>query len=203
MAIKDIESIQVAPGEEDKVTRLWMSFGWELKNKQRVKTQDVQKYAGQSSDRTTTYYETTKGVDFFELTFERNPERKNYTELKSLEKQYYAVNFPSPPSSNSPKRFGLGFSLLILISLFFGILCIYAAFSMFGSRSSTNVIGGIIGLLIGAAILTPGILIIITRIKSYPKRLKPWEEAWATYKKESSEAEKKRSELLERAQSLV
>jgi ribosomal protein L7/L12 len=88
MAMKDFQSIQVAPGTEDETVRLWMSFGWELKNKQRVKTQDVQKYTGQSVDHSTSYYETTRGVDFFELSFERDKSRPNYAELVQLEKQY-------------------------------------------------------------------------------------------------------------------
>jgi hypothetical protein len=115
MAMKDIKSIEVDPADEDETIQLWMSFGWELKNNQRVKTQDVQKFTGQDSDGTK-HYETTQGVDFIKLTFERSPEIKNYSELKSLEEQYYGVEFPSPP--DEPVRFGCLWLVLSVIGLF-------------------------------------------------------------------------------------
>lgn len=83
MAMKDIKSIEVAPEDEERTTQLWMSFGWELKNNQRVKTQDVQKFTGQDKDGTE-HYQTTRGVDFIKLTFERDPERKTTPSLKRL-----------------------------------------------------------------------------------------------------------------------
>jgi len=168
MAIKDFQSIQVAPGEEDGAVRLWMSFGWELKNKQRVKTQDVQKYTGQSSDLSTSYYETTKGVDFFELSFERDPERKNYTQLKSLEDEYYSIQDPDYPEV--PILFGK-----IWLILGFGGLLLYGA----------------------------GLLIIIWRIVRYNKLKKKFNEDYPVYKKECSEKENKRNEVLKKAQALV
>jgi hypothetical protein len=119
MAMKDIKSIDVNPADEEKTIQLWMSFGWELKNNQRVKTQDVQKFTGQDSDGTK-HYETTRGVDFTKLTFERNPEIKNYSELKSLEEQYYGVEFPSPPAA--PVRFGCLWLVLAVIGLFLFIV---------------------------------------------------------------------------------
>jgi len=168
MALKDLQSVQVEPGDEDVTTRLWMSFGWELKNKQRVKTQDAQKYTGQSSDHSTSYYETTKGVDFFELTFERDPERKNYSELKSLEGQYYGVKDPDCPIA--PVRFGLIWGVLTAVGLFF---------------------------------FPVSIAIIIWRCVRYSKKKKIWDEEYAVYKKELDGANKKRQELLNKAQSLV
>jgi hypothetical protein len=115
MALKDLQSVKVKPGEEDQVARLRMSFGWELKNKQRVKTADSQKYTHQDSNGTK-YYETTPGVDFIELTFERDPERKNYAELKSLEGQYDSVRNPTYPEE-VPKRFGCLWLVLSVIGL--------------------------------------------------------------------------------------
>jgi hypothetical protein len=168
MAIKDFQSIQVVPGNEDKTVRLWMSFGWELKNKQRVKTQDVQKFTGQDSDGTE-HYETTKGVDFFELTFERDPERKNYAELKSLEGQYYSAKDPDYPVE--PVRFGCLWLFLSLIGL--------------------------------VAFIVPGLVIIIWRFVRYSKLKKIYDEDYAVYRKELEVANKKRQELLEKAQSLV
>jgi len=180
MAMKDIKSVQVAPGDEDGTARLWMSFGWELKNKQRVKTQDVQKYTGQDS-KGTKFYETTKGDDFFEMTFERDPERQNYAELVSLEKQYYGMKKPAdyPPYQPDPvKRFGLLWGILAFVGILLYVL--------------------------------PGIAIIIWRCVSYSKRkrkyeeaLKAYEEKAKTYETTCSDYKRKREEILKQAQSLV
>ena len=188
MAIKDIKSIDVEPKDEEKTVQLWMSFGWELKNNQRVKTQDVQKFVGQDSDGTE-HFKTIRGEDFTKLTFERDPERKNYEELVELEKQYYAPlpSIPSIPQFNQskPKRFGLLWGILAVVGILFYIL--------------------------------PGIIIIIWRCASYNKRFKSWMNEKEAYEKKSaeankaypeavkanSEAKKKRSEILERARALV
>ncbi|MCL2186138.1 MAG: hypothetical protein FWB86_09850 [Treponema sp.] len=191
MAMKDFKSeSRVPPGKEDEVVRLYMSFGWELKDKQRVKTQDAQKYAGQSSDLKTSYFENVKGVDFFELTFERDPDRKNYAELVELERQYY-VPLPSVPKTvpdpgEKPKMFGKKWVILTLIGL-----CL----SLF-----------------------PGVIIILWRLISYPSKTSSWKQnkeafdksttpeaiaARTSAEKALSEAKKKRSEALEKAKSLV
>jgi hypothetical protein len=167
MAMKDVKSIEVAPDDEEKTVQLWMSFGWEFKNNQRVKTQDVQKFTGQDSDGTE-HYQTTRGVDFIKLTFERDPERKNYTELKSLEGQYYSVKDPLYPEE--PVRFGMLWGLLIAVGLIFFPI---------------------------------SIAIIIWRCVRYSKKKKIWNEAYAIYSKELDATEKKRKELLGKAQSLV
>ena len=113
MAMKDIESIKTAPGDENKITRIWMSFGWELKNKQRVKTTASTTFQGQDYDGTE-HYLTTSGVDFFELTFERDTARKNYAELKSLEKQYYNIKNPYYPEEPEPPHYK-GFWLALTV----------------------------------------------------------------------------------------
>ena len=175
MAIKDIKSLEVAPEDEEKTIQLWQCFGWEMKSTQRVKTQDAQMYTGQNSDRTTSYYETTKGVDFFELTFERDPERNNYAELVELEKQYYtplpsipapaSISNPTPPSPpERPGRIGIGWGILAVIGLFLGFV--------------------------------PGIIIIIWRLVSYPMRLKSWKQKNDEYEKALPQAEKAHSEAV-------
>jgi hypothetical protein len=174
MAMKDFQSIQVAPGNEDEAVRLWMSFGWELKNKQRV--------------------QTPIGVDHFELTFERDPERKNYAELKSLEERYYTTTPPSSSSGSPPKRFGCLFSILIVLSLFLGLAMLIGSLG--------DGISGEMGMLAFSSILT-GVLIIVFRIRSYPKRLQPWTEACDAYEKANDAYIKEHSEILERARSLV
>ena len=114
MAMKDIKSIQVALENEEGTTRLFQSFGWELKSTQEVKTQDVQVFTGQDSDGTK-HYQTTRGVHYVKLTFERDPARQNYDELKSLEEQYYSVNDPDYP--DKPIRFGLLWGILSVVGL--------------------------------------------------------------------------------------
>ena len=124
--MKEIRSIEVAPADEDKTVQLWMSFGWELKNNQRVKTQDVQKYTGQDSDGTK-YYQTTQGVDFIKLTFERDPERKNYAELKALQEQYFAPlpDLRTTSPGEKPKKPGIFGLIMMIISFVVGAFLLY------------------------------------------------------------------------------
>jgi hypothetical protein len=112
MAMKDIKSITVEPDEEEGSVRLFQSFGWELKSTQEVKTQDVQTFTGQDSDGTE-HYQTKMGDHYVKLTFERDPARKNYAELKNLEGQYYGVNIPVCPES--PALFSLIWIILIIV----------------------------------------------------------------------------------------
>ena len=119
MAMKDLKSFTVDPEDEEKTVQKWMSFGWELKSTQEVKTQDVQKFTGQDSDGTE-HYQTTRGEHYIKLTFERDPERKNYAELKSLEGQYNSVKNPNLPAA--PSRFGCLWLILAVVGLFAFIL---------------------------------------------------------------------------------
>jgi hypothetical protein len=121
MALKDAKSIQVTPAKEEGTVRLFQSFGWELKrwelkSTQEVKTQDVQVFAGQDSGGTE-HYETTRGERDGKLTFERDPLRQNYAELKSLEGQYYSVKDPLYP--DEPVCFGLLWGILTVVGLIF------------------------------------------------------------------------------------
>jgi len=201
MAMKDIKSIEVAPNDEEKTVQLWMSFGWELKNNQRVKTQDVQRFTGQDSDGTE-HYETTRGVDFIKLTFERDPERKNYAELKALEEQYYAP-LPSLKTSapgDRPKKPGV-FSLIMMV-IFLLVGTLFLVGGIFNGPS-------VILLLIGVVLLGLGIRSIIQR-KTFSSRLKSWEAANEAYQtnhaaeeKAIAEAKKKRADALEKARALV
>jgi hypothetical protein len=114
MAMKDIKSITVAPDEEEGAVRLFQSFGWELKSTQEVKTQDVQTFTGQDDDGTE-HYQTKRGEHYIKLAFERDPERQNYSELKTLEGQYYGVNIPICPER--PTLFNMIWIIVILVGL--------------------------------------------------------------------------------------
>jgi len=120
MAMKETKFIQVGPKEVEKKIVLWRSFGWEMVGApQEIKTQDVQLFTGQDSDGTE-HYETTRGEHYVKLTFERDPGRNNYEELKSLQEQYNSVKNPKYP--DEPVRFGLIWGALAVIGLIFPLI---------------------------------------------------------------------------------
>jgi hypothetical protein len=168
MAMKDIKSITVAPEYEEGSVRLFQSFGWDLKSTQEVKTQDVQTFTGQDSDGTE-HYQTKSGEHYVKLTFERDPARQNYAELKTLEAQYYDVD--SPVSPTSPRLFNLLWIILIIIGF--------------------------------VAMIVPGVIILVLKIVFYIRKKKAYNIAYASYRKDKTAAENKRSEILSKAQSLV
>jgi hypothetical protein len=208
MAMKDVKSFTVVPADEDKTVQLWMSFGWELKSTQEVKTQDVQKFTGQDSDGTE-HYQTTKGEHYIKLTFERDPERKNYAELKALEAQYYAplpdLHATSP--GIKPEKPGIIGLIMTIIGFLVGASFIFIGIVVMieGVTETTGIICIIIGVI-------PSLLGIrgIMRRKSFSSRLKYWETSNEAYQskhsaeeKVLSEAKKKRTDALEKARSLM
>ncbi|WP_461257213.1 hypothetical protein [Treponema sp. R80B11-R83G3] len=193
-----------------------MSFGWELKNNQRVKTQDVQRFTGQDSNGTE-HYKTTRGVDFIKLTFERDPERKNYAELKALEEQYYAPLpdfYARPPKDieSKPDKPSIIGGILSVISFIFGVICLVSTVYYISSGKGES----FIILLFTALFLWLGISGIRRRIL-FSSSLKTWEAAYEYWKTENekykticaaqnkalSEAQEKRAEILEKARALV
>lgn len=97
MAMKDVQSVKVYPGERDEVKTRFLSFGWEYKDSQEVKTNDSQILTGRDEDYD--YFQTQKGEHYVMLNFERDRSRPNYNELKSLEEQYYALKDPYCPEA--------------------------------------------------------------------------------------------------------
>jgi hypothetical protein len=169
MAMKETKFIQVGPREVERKIILWRSFGWEMVGApQEIKTQDVQTFTGQDSDGTE-HYQTKSGEHYVKLTFERDPARQNYAELKSLEEQYYGIKEPSYP--DSPILFGCLWIILSIVGFFLFIV--------------------------------PAVVIITWRIVRYVKMKKVYNEDLATYHKEKDAANKKRQELLVKAQALV
>jgi hypothetical protein len=173
MAAKEIKSVSVPPAAEEDTINQWQSFGWELKSSQEVKTKDS--HLEKDGDKLVSVTETEHYV---KLTFERDPARQNYAELKSLEAQFNAASHPG----NSPKRFGLLWLILAGILVIFGI-------SFLSS-------GGVFGVILGIIAIAGGVFILVMRIRSYPKRLQPWTDAYNAY-------EKTRSDALEKAKALV
>ena len=194
MSLKEIQSIQVDNGKEDDAVRMMMSFGWELKHKQRVKTQDSQEYTGQSSDYRTSYYQTTKGDDFVELTFERDPDRKNYAELKALEDQYY-VPLPTfkscppteprepkkldepksyePTDNDEPSKPGIGALIVMIISFLVGGFFEIAIIVDLIKEGADGM--DVFAIIFFAGFFIPGIIFLVKKIR-YPGKLKEWED---------------------------
>jgi hypothetical protein len=114
MARKETKSIEVAPGEVDKTTELWESFGWELKNKQTIKTKD-----SHQERRGDTIYNVTESEHYVELMFQRDTGMNNYEELVALEEKY---NLPEPTEPYKPVRFGMLWLVLSIGGLFLGTI---------------------------------------------------------------------------------
>lgn len=187
MAMKEIKSFSVQPSEEENMIKLWPTFGWELKGApQEVRTQDTQVFTGQDSDGTE-HYQMRQGVHYIKLTFERDPERKNYDELKSLETQYYDLKDPYYPY-NKPKIFFGTLVTIICVVLWFVILCNFV-------DKFPLLLGVFVGL--GLPVL------LIFRLATYPKRRKVWKNELEEYNNELSVVNSKREEILSKAQSLV
>jgi hypothetical protein len=170
---KEIKSISVAPSAEEYTINLWQSFGWEFR--------------------------TTSGKLYVKLTFERDPARQNYAELKSLEEQYYNVKDP-PHYTAEPKRFGCISLIIYAFFLLFGFAGFVTAYRESYQFTTEQII---ISWLIPIFIFSAGIVSFVLESRSYSKKKKLWDEAYDVYRGECESARKKRQELLEKAKSLA
>ncbi|MDR0663797.1 MAG: hypothetical protein LBF80_06970 [Spirochaetaceae bacterium] len=96
MAI-ETKYVTTGVGNEEKAITLWQSFGWKLKDDKYTRIRD-------------------RSISYSSLTFERDMEIKNYTELKALEDEYNA----SVPVYPDEPRFGW---LILIVST----ILLYAA----------------------------------------------------------------------------
>ena len=201
MALKETNTVTVDPGNEDKMRALWETFGWELESKETVRTADSSHLERRGD---AIYNVTESGVHYVKMTFRRDPDRKNYAELKSLEEQYYAP-LPSHTISpgEKPKKPGV-FGLIMTVIWF-----IIGSFCLLGGIAGGGGIATVIPIIISIVFFIFGIYS-ITQRKSFSSRLKSWEtenEAYQTNhaaeEKALSEAKKKRTDALEKARSLV
>lgn len=180
--MKDIKSFSVQPGEEEDTIKLWQSFGWELKDAPQEIYNKDSKLERQGDD----IYSVTTTTHYIKLTFERDPDRKNYDELKSLEAQYYELKNPYYPN-DKPKIF-FGFLITIIcIVLWFVMLAIISDKFLF------------LAILVGLGFP----ILLIFRLATYPKRRKAWKNECEEYNNELSVVNSKREEILFKAQSLV
>ncbi len=166
MAMKETKSMNIQPGTEEQVINLWRSFGWELIGApQEIYNKDSHQEM-QGDD----LYNVTETTHYVKITFERDPARPNYEELKSLESQYYSIEDPYFPPA--PRFITLLWVILILAGFFLFIV--------------------------------PGVILLVLHIVSFVKKNKKWNyEEYPEYKAKQTEADKQRSEILAKAQSLV
>lgn len=185
MAMKEIKTFSVKPGEEEVTITLWQTFGWELKGA----PQEIYNKDSHLEVEGDDLYNVTTTTHYVKLSFERNPERPNYDELKSLETQYYELKNPYDPSYDKPKLL-FGFILTIVF-----IILWFLSFNIMNKSGAMQYLG------IGIAIIIPTVSII--RLVLYPKRRKIWKEDCEKYSKELSAVNAKKEEIISKAQSLI
>ena len=183
MAMKEFKSFSVLPSEEEDTIKLWQTFGWELVGA----PQEIYNKDSNLERKGDDIYSVTTTTHYIKLTFERDPERKNDDELKSLETQYYDLKDPYYPY-NKPKIFFGTLITIICVVLWFVILCNFV-------DKFPLLLGMFVGL--GLPVL------LIFRLATYPKRRKVWKNELEEYNNELSVVNSKREEILSKAQSLV
>ena len=143
--MKETRFIEVGPDEVNRVIEVWATFGWELLGA----PQEINYSTTHRTQETDEYYssEYTTTTNYVKITFQRDSEIKNYSELASFHIEYDAV----PRPGVRPSRFG--------------------TFKLFGIP--IWMIVSIIGLLI---YVVPGVLIIIWRCVSYSNMKKQWDD---------------------------
>lgn len=95
MAMKEIKTFEVEPGTEEATIQLWQTFGWELVGA----PQEIYNRDSHLERKSNDMYSVTTTTHYIKLTFERDPKREHYNELKSLEEQYYAIEEPDCPDA--------------------------------------------------------------------------------------------------------
>jgi len=169
---KEIQSINVDPSEESDTINVWQTFGWEFKSTQEIKTLSSSHLERRGDD---IYNVTVSGDHYVKLTFERDPARKNYNELVSLESQYNDV--PAPGRMPRLGRIIIGIGIVLFIM---GLLAIAGG----GGKDGSAFI-----------FLVPGIGIIILRVAFYFTRKGKWEANYNNWRN-------KQSKILEKAKPL-
>jgi hypothetical protein len=161
--MKETRFIEVGPDEVNKIIDVWATFGWELLGAPQEINYSTTHRTQETDDHYSSEYTTT--TNYVKITFQRDKEIKNYSQLASFQSDYEAVPRPGVP----PSRFGI--------------------FKLFGIP--IWIIVSIIGLLL---YVVPGVLIIIWRCVSYSKKNKQWDAEYDNMIKKREEIlEKARS----------
>lgn len=109
--MRETKIIQVYPSDSaiEKAIKEWESFGWEMTDNQRHSDKQDLWYPGGTTVRTTTYNK---------LTFSREKSSPWYSEVKSLEEQYEAVQRDiSAVTSQKPEKKKYGTACLDWVTL--------------------------------------------------------------------------------------
>lgn len=113
--MRETKIIQVYPSDSaiEKAIHEWESFGWEMTDNQRLSNKEDLWFPGGTTVRTTTYNK---------LTFSREKSSPWYSEIKSLEDRYEAVQRDiAAINDQKPVKNKYGYSCLDYITLIFPV----------------------------------------------------------------------------------
>jgi len=112
--MKETKFVEVSPDDANETIETWAHFGWELLGA----PQEINYTTTHRTQETDDHYasEYTEKTHYVKITFQRDTERKNYAELKSLETEFY--NLKNPPDTRYyPELFGCLWIILSIIGL--------------------------------------------------------------------------------------
>lgn len=111
MARTESASFQVHPNDEQAQINIMQKFHWNLLGTQEIKT--VDSHLEQRGD---SVYSVTKSEHYVKLSFSRELDLPNITEIKNLEQQYNAL-----PNPVYPALFPVSIWLWVVGALFWGL----------------------------------------------------------------------------------
>jgi len=166
---KETKTITVHPNYVQESMDEHQVFGWEVLSNQEVKTTD-----SHLENRGGDLYSVTSTEHYIRLTYQRDPSSiKNYSEVASLDKEYFALIGPGKKSNL--------FSKPSLIILGFGLLAFIAGITQISS-------GGAPALIVGA-------IIIFLRIFFHIRKNKKWDQDFDVFYKKGEEIKEKAKAL--------
>jgi steroid 5-alpha reductase family enzyme len=217
---KETKFITVEPSATESTIELWQKFGWELIGAPQEILSQTSGTSSLERRGNDIYQRTSSGTTthYVKITFQREKNMPNYAELVKLEEAYYtksyALALPVKPQQVPPKKieeahpyFGIA-ALLIII----GILCVC------GAAGSVDPIVGWLCWIGFAVFWVVGITLSIfgavndnkknvkaaaafkATVALYESEYKAWERSCEAI---AGENNKKRNELLKRAESLL
>lgn len=91
MAVMETKIVQVtnSPESIDASNSIWESFGWNVLSVQVTHSQNTKTYTAHAGDGYNTVETTT--INYATITYQRDKQMPNYTDLKELERQYQAL----------------------------------------------------------------------------------------------------------------
>lgn len=111
MARTESVSFQVHPNDEQAQIELMQKFHWSLLNTQEIKTVD-----SKLERRGDSIYNVTSTEHYVKLSFSRDLETPNLSDIRKLEEQYKSL-----PAVTFPKLFPIAWWAWLIAALFYGI----------------------------------------------------------------------------------